>query len=217
VRAEREKWEQRYRRGEFSHDGPPSGLLVHWLPSLPKGRALDIATGLGRNALALAAAGYRVDAVDIAPTGLETARRRAAGRRLRVNWIEADLDHYALPANTYDVVISTFFLKRRLLPAMKAAVKPGGVLLFEAHLGTPKPGDGPQQARHRLRPGELRRVFSDWEILELAEGLFKEGDRTWELGRIAARKPTTASTPIAATKSRAAKQRGAARRPRRRA
>jgi SAM-dependent methyltransferase len=195
MRAEREKWEQKYKDREFSHDGPPSSLLVHWLPSLPKGRALEVATGLGRNALALAAAGYQVDAIDISPTGLAEAARRAKRRGLNVNWIEADLDVYALPRARYDVVVSTFFLKRRLWPALRAALKPGGVIVFESHLFAPDEKDGPTNKRHRLLPGELRRRFRNWEVLELDEGVFREGHRMWALGRLVARKPPRRRRP----------------------
>lgn len=189
MRTEREKWERKYQARECAHDGPPSHLLTRWLPMLPKGRALDVATGLGRNALALAKAGYRVDAIDISPTGLAEAARRARRRRLAVNWIVADLDGYRLPRGRYDVVVNTFFLKRRLFEALRAAVKPGGVVVFETHLVATDEADGPPARRQRLRPGELRRRFGDWEILELDEGLFREGARTWALGRLFARKP----------------------------
>jgi SAM-dependent methyltransferase len=189
VRAERREWEARYQSGDRPHDGRPSGLLRRWLPRLPRGRALDVATGLGRNALYLAAAGYQVDAIDISPTGLRAAARRARRRGLRVRWIEADLDTYPLPTDRYAVVINAFFLKRRLLPALKAAVRPGGVLIVESHLAGVAPDGGPRKSAHRLRPGELERVFRGWEVLDLEEGRFKEGGRVWLIGRIVARRP----------------------------
>ncbi len=188
MKTERDKWEAKYRAGEYSHDGPPSGLLRRWLPALPRGRALDVAAGLGRNALFLARAGYKVDAVDISPTGLAEAARRARRAKLRVRWIAADLDSYRPARSRYDVVVNAFFLKRRLFPALRAAVKPGGVMIVETHMQGPNDG-GPCSSAHRLRPGELRRRFRGWEVLELEEGLFREGGRTWLLGRIVARRP----------------------------
>lgn len=188
MKADRTKWEARYRAGEFSHDGPPSSLLRRWLPDLPRGRALDVATGLGRNALFLARAGYRVDAADISPTGLRVAHRRARRRGLRVRWIEADLDAYPMPKARYDVVVNAFFLRRRLLKALKSAVRPGGVMIVETHLAYRAPRS-PATAERRLRPGELRRRFRGWEILDLEEGRFWERGRQWLLGRIVARRP----------------------------
>src|SRR4029453_1775167 len=42
---------------------------------VPKGRALDIATGTGRNAIFLTERGFQVVGIDISPVGLERARR----------------------------------------------------------------------------------------------------------------------------------------------
>ncbi len=188
MKIEREEWEARYQCGARPHDGSPSSLLRRWLPHLPRGRALDVATGLGRNALYLARAGYRVDAVDISPTGLRIAAERARRRGLRVRWIEADLDTYRLPKAHYAVVINSFFMKRSLWRLLKASVRPGGVMIVETHLESPAPEGGPRAA-FRLRRGELRRRFQGWEVLDLEEGLFHEGGRAWMLGRIVARRP----------------------------
>jgi len=188
VRTDRLKWEARYQAGEKCHDGPPSSLLRRWVPYLPRGRVLDVAAGLGRNALFLASAGYRVDAVDISPTGLREASRRARRAGLRIRWIEADLDNYVLPASRYDLVINSFFLKRRLFPALRNSVRPGGVVVFENHLEGDEEG-GPRSMAHRLRRGELRRRFRGWDVLDHEEGLFAEGGRLRLLGRIVARRP----------------------------
>jgi len=190
MRSERLEWEARYRGGDRPHDGSPSGILRRWLPRLPRGRALDVATGLGRNALYLARAGYKVDAIDISGTGLQRAAARARRRGLGIRWIEADLDRYPLPERRYAVIVNAFFLKRRLIRALKSAVRPGGVILVESHLAGGPPDDGPRPgSRNRLKPGELRRWFRDWEVLDLEEGRFKEGGRVWLMGRIVARRP----------------------------
>jgi len=188
VKSERERWEARYRSGIRPHDGAPSSLLKRWLPHLPRGRALDVATGLGRNALYLAKAGYTVDAIDVSPTGLRIAAARARRRGLRVRWIEADLDTYRLPRGRYAVVVNAFFLKHGLWRALKAAVRPGGVVIFETHLQSPSPDGGPSRLS-RLHPGDLRKRFVNWDILDLEEGVFDEGGRAWLLGRIVARRP----------------------------
>lgn len=190
MRSERLEWEARYRAGARPHDGAPSGLLRRWLPRLPKGRALDVGTGLGRNALYLARAGYQVDAIDISAEGLRKAAERARRRGLRIRWIEADLDTYTLPKSRYAVIVNAFFLKRRLIRTLKSSARPGGVILLETHMVAHAPDGGPRRrSRNRLKPGELQRWFRDWEVLDLEEGSFKEGGRVWQIGRIVARRP----------------------------
>ena len=62
--VERDKWNERYREGAYEERTHPTALLAEWLPRLPRGTALDVACGAGRNAIYLAAHGYRVTAVD---------------------------------------------------------------------------------------------------------------------------------------------------------
>ncbi|MDR7481348.1 MAG: hypothetical protein QN183_02355 [Armatimonadota bacterium] len=103
----------------------------------------------------------------------------------------ADLDRYPLARARYDLVVNTFFLRPRLVPRLMAAVRPGGLLVVETHLVSQQPSAGPTQERgaHGLRSGELRRRFSAWEVLEVAEGYFTEGGWGRWLGRIVARRP----------------------------
>lgn len=178
-RAELEKWEQKYRAGEFTPNDEPSALLVEWLPRLPVGRALDVACGLGRNALFLARHGYIVDAIDISAAGLGIACGKALERGLTVNWIRADLDRFALPTQTYNVIIDNFYLNRPLAPRLIAALKTGGVLLFEHHLVDEGNGSGPiggtmhrapTDPQLRLKPGELKSLFRELHVLHYFEG-----------------------------------------------
>ena len=48
-RADRKKWNERYRAGAFAERTHPSALLEDWIDRLPLGRALDLACGAGRN------------------------------------------------------------------------------------------------------------------------------------------------------------------------
>ena len=78
----RVQWQQRYAQGGAGEAPAPAAVLLeqaHRLP--PSGRALDLACGLGGNALLLAARGLETHAWDYAPAAIEQllARARAAG------------------------------------------------------------------------------------------------------------------------------------------
>lgn len=193
-KKELKKWEKKYRAGEYTPNDNPSALLVEWLSRIPQGRALDIACGLGRNALFLAQQGFAVDAIDISSAGLAIARQKALERGLAVNWIQADLDNYNLPSENYDLIIVNFYLNRPLAPGLIEAMKPKGILLFQHHLilgDTTSAGTtcrAPAGSELRLKTGELKGLFRSLEILHYKEGpVLKDGEPV-EMAQLVARK-----------------------------
>lgn len=159
AEADRVRWEGRYREGAH-RESEPDPVLAKALAFAPKeGRALDVACGRGRHAIALARNGYEVDAVDISPSGLVSARERAG--KLRVNWIEADLDTWEPPADAYAVVTCIDFTDEALFPRLLHALAPGGVLAYAAF----QRGTG----RHGPRPGDVERWFSSLPTLLFEE------------------------------------------------
>jgi SAM-dependent methyltransferase len=168
--ADRKRWDQRYRDGSYRARPRETVLLEKWQPELPPGRALDLACGAGRNSLYLAACGYEVDAVDIAPFALEQARAKARERELEVNWIEADLDTFVPEKSRYDLIVVARYVNRRLLPRLAGGLKPGGALVYEHHFRTDLEVDGPKDPEFRLAPGELRQQFAELDIRYYREG-----------------------------------------------
>ena len=132
---DRRKWNRRYRE-ESRNRGDPSDLLQRWLPRLPRGRALDIACGAGRNAILLAQSGYQVDAIDISSAGLRRAREQAAQRGITVNWIEHDLDLDFDFARDYALIVVLWYVNLPLIARLAGCLSPGGCLLCEEHLQT---------------------------------------------------------------------------------
>jgi 2-polyprenyl-3-methyl-5-hydroxy-6-metoxy-1,4-benzoquinol methylase len=121
------------------------------------GRAIDIATGRGRNALFLAERGFSVEAIDVSTVALEQGRKAAQEKKLAIDFRQADLDSVELPEVTYDMILNFNFLQRSLIPKMKKALKLGGHIVFETYLGdigtnqtvTPHPVLSPARKRER--------------------------------------------------------------------
>ncbi|HEX6999881.1 MAG TPA: class I SAM-dependent methyltransferase [Gammaproteobacteria bacterium] len=178
--AERQKWDERYCAGAYAARTHPTALLADWLPYLPRGRALDVACGTGRNALYLARAGYRVDAVDISPVALERGRRTADERGLSVRWLEADLDEPdgALPDADYDLIVWVRYVNHDLMPHLLRRLRPRGHLLCEQHLVCARADvAGPSGNRFRLQPNQLLHAFAPGSPDELAARVlyYREG------------------------------------------
>ncbi len=190
---DRQRWDQRYAAMGPDERTEPTPFLVACLAHLPKaGRALDVAAGTGRNSVVLAALGLTVDAADVSWEGLRRATSLARQRDVSINAVVLDLQRGWLPPRCYDVVVNSYFLLRDLLPAIRAVLKPGGWLVFEA-LTVTQMEITPQHntdRRYLLRPGELRRLFGDFDVLSYWEGV--EGSRA--TARLLARKPDQADS-----------------------
>jgi SAM-dependent methyltransferase len=161
VHEDRIRWNHRYSLPSFAPDWAPDVRLAARIGDLPKGRVLDVACGVGANALFLAKRGWEVDAVDLSDVAIERLRRAANSEGVadRIHLHLADLRAWTFPERTFDLVVCTRFLDRRICDAMAAALVPGGVLFYRtftrAHLGH-EPRFRPELL---LEPGELRRLF----------------------------------------------------------
>ncbi len=159
TEADREKWDQRYAEGSYRPRSYPSPFLVERLAELPRGRALDLACGAGRNALCLAEAGYEVEAVDISPVAIERARAAAHERGLEVDWRVADLDGFKTAPGRYDLITVIRYTNREMMAHLPDGLAEGGRLLVEHHLHTSEPVGGPTSRAFRLAPNELVDLF----------------------------------------------------------
>jgi SAM-dependent methyltransferase len=190
--AERDKWDARYRDGAYEGRTHPTSLLAEWMPRLPRGRALDVACGTGRNALYLAANGYAVTALDISRVALDRGRRAADERGLTVEWLCADLDddlERALPPGGFDLVVWARYVHKTLMRHLVARLGLGGALVCEQHLKTDAAVAGPSSAEFRLAPGELRRSAQGLALDHSYEGLVVDPDgRTVALAQLVGRK-----------------------------
>lgn len=171
TKDEKRRWEETARDWSGGAEEAPASIVRDAVAERPPGRALDVATGHGRNAIFLADRGWTVDAVDISRSMLDPARDRAAERGVSVNWILADVDDYCFRAATYDLVTISYFDARHRLDAIRNALAPGGVLCYEHHLVTEGARSGGPGDRYRFEPGELRAACSAMEIERYAEDL----------------------------------------------
>ena len=144
----------------LSHaSAPPSDWVVRWTPLLPpEAQVLDLACGHGRHARWLAAAGHAVTAVDRDPAVLAPLAGVATT-------LQADLeaDPWPLAGRRFDAVVVTNYLWRPLFPALKAAVGPGGLLIYETFALAQAALGRPRRPEFLLRPGELIEVLRDGE------------------------------------------------------
>lgn len=141
---------------------------MEWIGRLARGgaRALDVAMGRGRHALPLANAGYRTFGVDVKFDAVRDAVHAAAAAGVSIRAWCADLTQSPLPAARFDLVVVTRYLQRDLFPALRDALVPGGVVVYETFTVRQRAlGVGPTSPDHLLREGELRGYFDGFEVL----------------------------------------------------
>jgi 2-polyprenyl-3-methyl-5-hydroxy-6-metoxy-1,4-benzoquinol methylase len=179
------RWDKQHESARGSAE--PSGFLREIFAAeawpIPRGRALDLAAGKGRNALFLAERGFDVVAVDISSVALDEGKKRAAEKNLAITWQQADLEQIQVSEAAYDLVVNFNYLQRSLIPQIKAALKIDGYVLFETYL-IDQPAIGhPKNPAYLLEHNELLNFFRDFRVLYYREGQFSEaGERAFRAG-----------------------------------
>lgn len=176
---DRIRWDQKHSTKHV--EAAPSGFLLEIFQQsswrIPPGKALDIATGKGRNALFLAGRGFIVEGVDISGVALEEAGKRAEAQGLSITFRQADLAESGLPETAYDLILNFNFLERSLVAKMKKALKLGGHIIFETYLIDQRVLGHPSNPAYLLAHNELLELFRDFRVLYYREGKFFEGEK----------------------------------------
>lgn len=148
------KWDERYAK---NNDLPQACRILqqfsHLLP--PNGQALDFACGLGGNALLLAKHGLATHAWDLSPIGIEKLTQLAAQASANIKTEARDVIAQAPEENSFDVIVVSYFLERKLFPALLAALKPSGLLFYETFIADKPDGSGPSNPDYCLKQNEL--------------------------------------------------------------
>lgn len=135
--ARRLAWDSRHQAGDFEGQGP-NFTLVAGVADVPAGRALELASGSGTNAVWLASRGWRTTAVDWSPVGLANGLAKAEAAGVSVEWLERDLFDWSPPKRSFDLVAIVYLHlpHEERVPVYSraaAAVAPGGRMLIVGH------------------------------------------------------------------------------------
>ena len=187
-------------------DGPRDDLPAYLAIAgeLGADRVLDVGCGTGCLALLLAAAGRTVTAADPAAASLEVARAKDGAAA--VTWIQADAT--ALPSAGTDLAgadlavmtgnVAQVFVTdddwAQVLHAVRAALRPGGYLVFETRRPARRaweewaaepgpvtldvPGSGPVEQRREVTAVDLPLVSFRYTYTFLADGTVITSDST---------------------------------------
>ena len=168
MNPQRARWNEKHRKRD--HDLPSIPLLMYQ-GRLTKGRALDVAGGLGESAAVLALAGWTVTLVDLSDVAVARAKSRAAELKAEVRVVQGDA--LRLPfRGPFDTIVVSRFLERRIAGELLRLLAPGGTLFCE------QPMSGIRE-EYCVKPGEFARIFGSLEVVVDRV----DGDRSVYIGR----------------------------------
>lgn len=171
-------WDARY-RDRSPAEAEPAAVLAdnpHLLPA--GGMALDVACGLGGNAIFLARSGIETAAWDSSETAIAKLAAFAREQGLPLTTQVRDVVAAPPEAAGYDVIAVSRFLERALVPALIAALRPGGVLFYQTFNRSRVSDRGPGSDRFRLADNELLELFAPLRVR-----VYREEDRVGDLAR----------------------------------
>lgn len=140
---------------------------LHLLPA--RGRALDLACGLGGNALVLASRGLDTSAWDISPVAIEHVRAAAQAMGLAVDAQVRDVMAAPPEPESFDVIVVSRFLERALAPRLMDALRPRGLLFYQTFTRERVSERGPRTEAFRLGDNELLALFAPLQLVSYRE------------------------------------------------
>ncbi|MFA6001548.1 MAG: class I SAM-dependent methyltransferase [Thermoleophilia bacterium] len=178
------RWEDIYKDGDveslpwFYPGLDPDFARVLERLGISGGEMLDLCTGPGTQAIAMAQLGYSVTAVDIARSAVRKAYVRASGQGLDIKFQEADIFESDLE-RYFDIIFDrgcyhVFPDERRsdYAAVVGRLLKQGGYLLLKCFSYREKRSEGP----YRIAPDEIQVNFEElFEVVSIEDTVFHGG------------------------------------------
>lgn len=161
----------------------PNAFLVEYEHLLEKdAKVLEVGCGEGQNVIHLAQQGFTdIDAFDISENGIAKLRRLCAAGGVQINAFTADLTAFTFEKD-YDLVMCFGTLHfvpaedwRAFINRAKERTAVGGIHIMQIFTDTvPASEDIAPFAVGLAKDGELRELYSGWEILQFKSYVFED-------------------------------------------
>jgi len=187
-------WEKEYKRNKFYWGLKPHPVLSKFISLIPKGVALDIGAGEGRNSFFLVKNGFSVEAVDKVTEGLKKISKFSKENKRSIRVIEKDITRFRFSKEKYSLVVAISvldFLKKsqilKLAEKIKLSLKTGGFVFLsvfsvkdDTFIKIKEKGIREIEEntfflkkmgviRHFFTTEELKEIFEDFKIIYLKQ------------------------------------------------
>ena len=174
MRAETDGWRVLF-NNIYSSPHPgfktlPNALLMSATAGRPAGRALDVSTGQGRNAVFLALQGWEVTATDISDGGLEATAQNGGRAGVHISTILQSNDNLNLGLAEWDLIVLTYVPVPLTSPdyvvRLHEALRPGGLVVVESFASN---ADALGRRPVDIDPADLRQAFAGLQLLHFED------------------------------------------------
>lgn len=170
-------WDKRYSKRSYVYGKTPAKFLAENFDFFKEGSTvLDMGMGEGRNAVFLAQKGHFVTGIDISSVAVRKAQLLAKEFNVRIKTVVGTLKTYPIKENSFDAIICFYFVNRKLNEKMVKWLKPGGIMIYEAHTleEFKKKKNSEDKESYYLKPQELLNLFPGMKILKYEEPLHEK-------------------------------------------
>lgn len=171
---EKNYWDKKYSNNQYVFGKAPAKFLAKNYHYIPEGASvLDMGMGEGRHAVFLAREGYNVTGIDISSVAVKKAKNLAKENGVKINTIVASMNKYSIAPNSFDSIICFYYVDKSLNEKMISWLKPGGILIYEAHTMKQRKVKGSEQynIKYLLKESELLTMFPKMRVLMYEEPL----------------------------------------------
>jgi len=184
VRSDVDRWDAKYRDTNPNPTFAPDVILTEHAALLDgRGAALDVACGVGHNAIYLAQRGYDTLGLDASAVGLRYGRDYARARALPVQFAAVDLDRFAPPPDRFDLILVVRYLNRALIPGLKRGLRRGGLFMYKTFNVNYRNQHPTFNLDYLLAPGELAALFDDFRCIATNDAPTLVESQTYWIGR----------------------------------
>lgn len=175
------KWDERYNKRSYVYGKRPARFLAENYSYLPaESKVLDMGVGEGRNAIFLAQKGHKVTGIDISSVAIKKSKKLAKEFNVKITTIVGSLEKYPIKKNSFDAIICFYYVDRSLINKMVSWIRPGGILIFEAHTlkeFAKKSDKKMEKKTYYLHEQELLTMFPTMKVLKYEEPLHEKEHR----------------------------------------
>jgi tellurite methyltransferase len=129
------------------------------------GTALDLASGLGANAIFLAEVGLAATAWDISVVAINKLKTYALQQGLNINACQEKIVAESFTKCSFDVIVVSRFLDRTLSDAIIGALKPDGLLFYQTFTREKTSRTPPNNPDYLLTENELLTLFLPLRVI----------------------------------------------------